>query len=247
MPSPNSRCSCSLGCNCDGCNNEQLFLYKSLLVSSDSHYEVLESFVLFLWNHSEFNLLHDLYSEFLSLHYPTLPEHLPFSSEYFNDSNLTSQVSFRDFDELRNAHSEGYPITPPSESFESESSSNDSEMHSLSQALENYRFDDSNSDIEISCEYMDNNPQFYCGTCEYPSFECVCCRHCNSTPFDCSCDFSLNKVLDKPIDSKFVCNSCYNPCYNSSFCIRCNIFIDCDSSDSYFSDNNSLEFDYNSD
>ncbi|KAF0528722.1 hypothetical protein F8M41_013023 [Gigaspora margarita] len=93
--------------------------------------------------------------EFLSERYPTLLEHLPFSSGFFDDSSLPSQVSFCDFGELHNAHSEGYSITPPSESFGLESSSQDFEMNSLSYILDNYGFNDSNSDVsEISCEYF---------------------------------------------------------------------------------------------
>ena len=110
-------------CNCDGCNVEQLFLYKSLLKSSDSHYEVLESFVLYLWNHSEFNQLHNLYAEFLSERFPSMPEHLPFSARFFDDGVLSSQTSFRGYDESRNSHPENYPISPSPESFGLESSS----------------------------------------------------------------------------------------------------------------------------
>ncbi|KAF0538424.1 hypothetical protein F8M41_007830 [Gigaspora margarita] len=150
MSSPNSRV---YNCNCDGCNVEQLFLYKSLLVSSDSRYKVFESF-----------------------RYPTLLKHFPFLSGFFDESGLSLQVSFRSYDELFNTCSENHPVTPPPESFGLEFSSQGFRMNSLAQVLSNYGFDNSNSDVfEISCEYFGGSSNFYCDSCNHPVFEYVCC------------------------------------------------------------------------
>ncbi|KAF0558441.1 hypothetical protein F8M41_009332 [Gigaspora margarita] len=201
-----------------------LFLYKSLLEASDSHYEVLESFVFFLWSHSEFNQLHSLYSEFLSERYPSLPEHLPFSSGFFNDGGLSSQVSFRSYDEFRNTRIENYPITPPSESFGLESPSQDFEMNSLSRVLNNYSFNDSNSDVsDISCEYFGDGSNFYCDSCNHPVFECDCCQRCHYFPLDCVCNPKSLKA--------FNCNE-----YNTGYC---------SSSDDCFSNGFGTDNEYN--
>ncbi|KAF0528710.1 hypothetical protein F8M41_013011 [Gigaspora margarita] len=186
------------------------------------------SIIATVMSHSEFNQLCDLFTEFLSERYPSLPEHLPFSSGFFDDSSLPSQVSFRDFDELHNAHPESYPITPPPESFGLESSSQDFEMNSLSYVLDNYGFNDSNSDVsEFSCEYFGGGSNFYCDSCNHPVFECVCCWHCHYSPLDCICNPKSLKA--------FNCDK-----YNTGYC---------SSSDDGFSNGFGTDnkYDYNSD
>ncbi|CAG8614231.1 6530_t:CDS:2 [Gigaspora rosea] len=185
MSSSNPHIPCFNNCNCDSCNIEQLFLYKSLLESSDSRYKVLESFVLFHWSHSEFNQLHSLYSGFLSEHYLSLPEHLPFSSRFFNDSNLSSQVSFCSYNEFRNTCIEDLDY-----GFDNNSDNDISELEY--------------SNIP-SCEYLDDNPSFYCKLCNYPTFDCVCCWHCHYPPIECTCDIKAPKF--------FNCDE-----YNTSYC-----------------------------
>ncbi|CAG8630343.1 13883_t:CDS:2 [Gigaspora rosea] len=152
-------------CNCDDCNNEQLFLYKSLLETSDTRYE---NFYLRLSNFDGAS---------------------SFSSGFFNDSGLSSQVFFHVLDKSRNAFSESYLVPPSSESFRS--------RDSLPRALVNYSFDNS-SDSNISkleytniptCEYLDDNPSFYCDLCNYPTFDCVCCWYCHYPPIECTCGF----------------------------------------------------------
>ncbi|KAF0339059.1 hypothetical protein F8M41_016400 [Gigaspora margarita] len=146
-------------------------------------------------------------------------------------NNLTSQVSFRDFDELRNARSEGYPITPPSESFGSESSFQGLKMNSLTRTLIDYGFDnDSNPDapeVEVSCEYFGGSSSFYCDSCNHPTFECVCCWRCHYSPMDCICNPKFSKV--------FNCDE-----YNTGYC---------SSSDDGFSNGlgTDNEYNYNSD
>ncbi|CAG8704493.1 20918_t:CDS:2, partial [Gigaspora rosea] len=60
---------------------------------NESRYEVLESFVLYLWNKLEFDSFDLYYKDFLSSHYPSPPKHLPFSLEFFDINGSIPKIS----------------------------------------------------------------------------------------------------------------------------------------------------------